>query len=50
MTVVCYPGHAGGDEEAAAVVAWAETIGGEVHPQAREGAPFLVVVGPPSAE
>ncbi len=43
LTVVCYPGHAGGDEEAAAVRAWIKERGGEVFPQAREGAPFLVV-------
>lgn len=43
VTVVCYPGHPGGDQEAAAVRAWAEARGGEVFPQAREGAPFLVV-------
>ncbi|BCX46383.1 rRNA methylase [Haloferula helveola] len=44
ITVVCYPGHAGGDDEAAAVVGWAKRHGGVLHPQAREGAPFLVVV------
>ncbi len=44
VTVVCYPGHAGGDEEAAAVVEWAEKKAGKVFPAAREGAPFLVVV------
>ena len=27
ITVVCYPGHAGGDEEAAAVTGWAEGLG-----------------------
>lgn len=43
LTVVCYPGHAGGDEEAAAVRVRVEARGGEVFPQAREGAPFLVV-------
>jgi len=26
LTVVCYPGHPGGDEEAAAVVAWAAAL------------------------
>ncbi len=44
LTVVCYPGHSGGDEEAAAVVGWARGRGGEVFPQARDGAPFLVVL------
>lgn len=44
LTVVCYPGHPGGDEEAAAVREWAAARGGEVYPQAKEGAPFLVVV------
>ncbi|MCH7225811.1 class I SAM-dependent methyltransferase [Haloferula sp. A504] len=43
LTVVCYPGHPGGDEEAAAVKAWVEARGGQVFPQARKGAPFLVV-------
>ncbi len=43
LTAVCYPGHAGGDEEASAVREWIEARGGEVFPQAREGAPFLVV-------
>lgn len=43
LAVVCYPGHAGGDEEAAAVVGWAGRVGARVFPQAREGAPFLVV-------
>lgn len=42
LTVVCYPGHEGGDEEASAVRLWMEARGGEVFPQAREGAPFLV--------
>lgn len=45
LTVVCYPGHPGGEEEAAAVAGWARERGGEVSPQARPGAPFLVVVG-----
>ncbi|MGB1130631.1 MAG: class I SAM-dependent methyltransferase [Haloferula sp.] len=44
VTVVCYPGHEGGDREAAAVVEWADARGGVVYPQAREGAPFLVVL------
>lgn len=26
LTVVCYPGHTGGDEEAAAVLSWAESL------------------------
>jgi tRNA A58 N-methylase Trm61 len=43
MTVVCYPGHEGGDEEAAAVRDWIERRGSEVFPPIREGAPFLVV-------
>ncbi|MBB5349997.1 ubiquinone/menaquinone biosynthesis C-methylase UbiE [Haloferula luteola] len=46
VTVVCYPGHPGGDEEAAAVVSWAESQDGEVFAAAREGAPFLVVIRP----
>lgn len=44
VTVVCYPGHEGGDVEAVAVLNWARERGGEVFPAAREGAPFLVVV------
>lgn len=44
LTVVCYPGHQGGDSEAKAVVEWSKKYDAEVHPQAREGAPFLVVV------
>lgn len=44
LTVVCYPGHEGGDEEAAAVRDWCLTHRGEVYPAARDGAPFLVVV------
>ena len=49
VTVVCYPGHEGGDKEAAAVREWIGQRGGEVFPQAREGAPFLAVVGGRSA-
>jgi len=50
ITVVCYPGHAGGDDEAAAVVGWAEGLGGKAE-VARYGmvgtksaAPMLVAV------
>jgi len=43
LTIVCYPGHAGGDREAAAVVEWAARVGARVFPQAREAAPFLVM-------
>ncbi|MCU0797774.1 MAG: class I SAM-dependent methyltransferase [Akkermansiaceae bacterium] len=42
LTVVCYPGHPGGDDEASAVVDWAGEVGAEVFPAAREAAPFLV--------
>jgi len=46
LTIVCYPGHEGGDQESAAVLAWAEQHGSEVF--RREGtlkpAPFLVVL------
>jgi len=46
LTIVCYPGHEGGDEESAAVMAWGEKHGAEVF---RRGdtlkpAPFLLVV------
>lgn len=46
LTIVCYPGHAGGDEESAAVLAWAETHGAEVfrREDTLRPAPFLVVV------
>ncbi len=49
--MICYPGHSGGDEEAAAVVGWAEGLGGEAD-VARYGmlgtkspAPFLTQLG-----
>jgi tRNA G37 N-methylase Trm5 len=46
LTIVCYPGHEGGDEESAAVMAWGEKHGAEVF--RREAtlrpAPFLVMV------
>lgn len=42
VTIVCYPGHAGGDVEAAAVSDWARERGGEVFPPAREGAPSVL--------
>lgn len=42
-TVVCYPGHAGGEREAEAVVEWAHGLeGAEFGASARPGAPFLV--------
>jgi tRNA A58 N-methylase Trm61 len=46
LTIVCYPGHVGGDEESAAVVAWAEKHGAEVirREDTLRPAPFLVVV------
>lgn len=44
LTVVGYPGHPGGDEEARAVRGWFEARGGEVFPPAREGAPFPLVL------
>jgi len=51
ITVVCYPGHAGGDDEAAAVIGWAEGLGEEAD-VARYGmlgkkspAPMLMAVG-----
>jgi len=46
LTVVCYPGPAGGDEESAAVVAWAEKHGAEVfrREDTLRPAPFLVLV------
>jgi len=51
VTVVCYPGHAGGDEEAAAVVAWAGDLPQEQFAVVRYGfvnqrnaPPFLIAV------
>lgn len=46
LTVVCYPGHTGGDEESAAVVAWGEARGAEVfrRDDTLRPAPFLVRV------
>ena len=54
ITVMCYPGHSGGDDEAKAVVDWvnrldeADTGGFQVSCYCREGArettPFLLVV------
>lgn len=46
LTIVCYPGHEGGDEESAAVVAWAEKHSAEVfrREDTLKPAPFLVVV------
>lgn len=51
LAVVCYPGHPGGDQESAAVVAWSEALdraGFETEIIRREGtlrpAPFLVMV------
>lgn len=50
VTVVCYPGHAGGDEEAQAVVEWAEGLGAGASVAhygmlgTRRPAPFLVAV------
>ena len=46
LTIVCYPGHEGGNEESAAVVAWAEKHGAEVfrREDTLRPAPFLVVV------
>jgi len=45
LTIVCYPGHAGGDQESAAVVAWAEEHGAEVfrREDTVRPAPFLVL-------
>jgi len=46
LTIVCYPGHEGGDQESAAVVAWAEQRGAEVFRRVDtlKPAPFLVLV------
>ena len=45
LTIVCYPGHEGGDQESAAVVAWAEKHGAEVfrREDTVRPAPFLVL-------
>jgi predicted methyltransferase len=52
LTIVCYPGHEGGDQESAAVVEWAEKHGAEVfrREDTLRPAPFLVVVKTGSAE
>jgi ubiquinone/menaquinone biosynthesis C-methylase UbiE len=46
LTIVCYPGHEGGDAESAAVTAWGEKHGAEVfrRQDTLRPAPFLVVV------
>ncbi|RYD64173.1 MAG: methyltransferase domain-containing protein [Verrucomicrobiaceae bacterium] len=46
LTIVCYPGHEGGDAESAAVVAWAEKHDAEVfrREDTLKPAPFLVLV------
>jgi tRNA G37 N-methylase Trm5 len=46
LTIVCYPGHEGGDQESAAVVAWAEQRSAEVFRRVDtlKPAPFLVLV------
>jgi tRNA A58 N-methylase Trm61 len=46
LTIVCYPGHEGGNEESSAVVAWAEKHGAEVfrREDTVRPAPFLVLV------
>lgn len=45
LTIVCYPGHPGGDEESTAVVAWSEKHSATVfrHDEAPPTSPFLVV-------
>lgn len=45
VTVVCYPGHPGGEEEAAAVRIWAEARGAGILSPAHHAGPFLVVIG-----
>jgi tRNA A58 N-methylase Trm61 len=50
ITVVCYPGHAGGDREAEAVKAWASASGAEWHVvyygkwATRQAAPELIAM------
>ncbi|MEK7951889.1 tRNA (mnm(5)s(2)U34)-methyltransferase [Luteolibacter soli] len=46
LTIVCYPGHDGGDKESAAVVAWAENHHAEIfrREDTLRPAPFLVLV------
>ena len=48
LTIVCYPGHEGGGEEAEAVSEWAKGLrdrgGVQIHPQERPNAPFAVIV------
>lgn len=46
LTIVCYPGHEGGDEESAAVLAWGKKHDAEVfrREDTLKPAPFLVLV------
>lgn len=46
LTIVCYPGHEGGDEESATVLAWGKDRGAEVfrREDTLRPAPFLVLV------
>jgi tRNA G37 N-methylase Trm5 len=46
LTIVCYPGHEGGDKESAAVLEWVAKHGAEVfrREDTLRPAPFLVVV------
>lgn len=46
LTVVCYPGHAGGDEESAAVLAWGERHDSQIfrREDTKRPAPFLVMI------
>jgi predicted methyltransferase len=41
LTIICYPGHAGGDSEATAVMNWIKGRGGEIFTQTLGKAPFL---------
>ena len=51
LSVMCYPGHEGGDTEAQKVVLWADGLGGDAErvslvrqERSRELSPFLIVV------
>lgn len=51
LTIVCYPGHEGGDEEAESVKTWSKSLDEnwlvQTHPQARPDAPFAVAIRSP---
>lgn len=56
ITIVCYPGHTGGELETSAVERWAASLASETHtvcrfsiPNTRRPAPLALLVGKPSS-